>query len=87
MAVSLTCRRAFAENGVFKIQWSDKVEQEFLSRAQAREFADNILSKDTLRALMILRWLTANPAGDNPNLIQSRTITGDPSSNSIVTIS
>lgn len=82
MATALTCTSVVRRSGRAYVRWSDKVEQEFDSVAQAKDWLRSVRDdggdfKDVLRALLIAKWFEANPSGDNPALLEGRTITLD----------
>lgn len=81
MAVALTCRSVVRRGGKYYVRWSDKTELEFTAladvRAYIRDARDDGTGEDTLRVLLLARWLEQNPAGDNPALLAGRTITLD----------
>lgn len=80
MAISVTCQAVRSADGKFYIRWSDKMEQEFESRAAAidfvRQFA-GVAGKDFLRAMALAKYLNSDPNGTNPNLLIGKTITLD----------
>lgn len=78
MAASITCTRVIRRNGRVYVNWSDKTQNEFTSLEDARAFVRDTLSKDSLRAMLIAKYLHVDPTAANPSLLEGRTITADP---------
>lgn len=70
------------------IRWSDGVEQEFTSIAQAKAFAhDNIDWRDVARRMALARYLRVDPTGATPSLIEGHSITLTDENNTMATVS
>lgn len=86
-SLTLTVTNVVHQNGRVYINWSDGVQQEFSSLADAQTIRDNLFSnRDTLRAIALARYLRIDPDGTNPSLMQGRAITFDDTTNNIVGI-
>jgi len=86
MPISVTCTGVRRANGKAYVAFG-KHDREFSSVAEAREFVRETLSKKVLEALLIAKWLAADPNASNPALIEGRTITGDLTINNVVRVS
>jgi hypothetical protein len=76
MAVSVTCTRVVAAPGK-RIVMFGKTGVELTSLADARAYVDGLLTRDVLQAMLIAKWLLADPAGANPALVEGKTISAD----------
>lgn len=86
-SLTLTVTDVVHADGRVYINWSDGVQQEFGSLADAQAARDNLFSnRDTLRAIALARYLRIDPDGSNPGLMEGRDITFDDTTNSIVNI-
>ena len=84
MAVSLTCTAVVRRAGRHYVRWGDGAELEFDSLAGVRAFIRCARMsrvdgpKDLLRAMLLDWWLEQNQSGDNPALLEGRTVTYNP---------
>lgn len=76
MALSVTCTGVRKSGGKIYIQFG-KVEREFESAAHVKAWVGDTLDRDTLQAMLIAKWLDADPTGSTPALVIGKTITGD----------
>lgn len=85
---SLTVTKVFRRNGRAYIRFSDKLEKEFASLAEAKEYAQSVVDDlEFLRKLAMCRYFQVDPNATNPNLIEGRTITVTNESNNMVVVS
>lgn len=76
---TITCRNVRRANGKVYVKWSDKSENEFASLAEAKEFIYALRDDpDLLKRLFLAVYLTRDPNGTNPTIIEGHTITFDP---------
>ncbi len=84
--VSLTCTKVYQPGtGKVYVNWSDGVQDEFASLQQAKD-ATAILTKETLRALAIARYLNADPTAATPSILEGHAISYSPSLNRMVEV-
>lgn len=79
-SVTLRQVRRAAATGRIYLRFTDKVDLEFNSDAEAKAWvgdadADQSQVRDFLRRLIVAWWLRQNPAGNNPALVEGKTIT------------
>lgn len=87
-SLTLTVSKVRRTNGKVYVVFSDGLELEFSSLADAREYRDGLVTAlgDTLRRFVVARFLRVNPNGDNPALIEGRSITVTDESNTMIQV-
>lgn len=77
MAVAVTCTNVVRRNGITYVRFSDKTELEFQNLEEVREFIRSVSSKDTLRAILLAKFLEVSPDGSNAAVMVGKTVTLD----------
>ena len=76
---SITCRNVRQIGGKVYIKFSDKGELEFSSLAEARAFVQRLLDDpDLLKRLFLAIYLSRDPNGTNPAIMEGKTLTLEP---------
>lgn len=85
---TLTVTRIRQVDNKLYVQWSDGLENEFSSLADAIAVTRDTLaeSKNVLRAMGIARYLRLDPTGGNPAVMVGHSITYTDTSNSMVVV-
>jgi hypothetical protein len=84
MATALTCTNIVRRNGVSYVRWSDKVELEFRTAENVRDYIRDMrdgegTGKDIMRAMLLDWWRQRDPNFLTPATIINKTITYDTS--------
>lgn len=90
MAATVTCTKVAKAAGRGYVRFNDGTELEFVSIAEARAWAEAQLNdvsvKAVLRAVLIVKWLRADPNANNSALIEGRSATADLTSSNVITV-
>lgn len=87
-SVTLTVSDVRQAGGKVFVRWSDGVENEFASLADAIAFRDSLFreGRELARKMAIARYLRVDPTGSNPSLIEGRSITLTDESNTMAAV-
>lgn len=85
---TLSVTKVLKAGGKVYVQWSDGLQQEFDSLADAIARTRDTLaeSKNVLRAMALARYLRVDPAGANPLLIEGHSVTYTDQNNTMVQV-
>lgn len=87
-SVAVTVSTVRRINGIVYVRWSDGVENQFDSLADAKTFIqDGDAFRDIARRMLIARYLRVDPTGNNPGLIEGRTMTLTDENNTMAVVS
>lgn len=85
VAVTVATVRRVA--GRVYVRWTDGTEDEFDSLADAKAFIqDGDSFRQIAKRMLIARYLRVDPTGNNPNLIEGRTMTLTDDSNTMAVV-
>lgn len=76
MAQTVTCTNVIKAGGKVRIQFG-KTEMEFDSAAAVHAYIADSLGVDVLRAILMAKWLQADPTAATPSLIVGHSVTAD----------
>lgn len=73
---TITCTEVVQQDGKVYLNWSDGIQTEYSSLAQAIAERDQLYAngKETLRSMAIARYLRADPTASNPSIIEGHAI-------------
>lgn len=80
MAISVQCTDVIKRSGKVYVRWNDKIELEFASLKELKDFVaeiDRNEVRDILRRIALAKYLKADPNANNPNALIGRTIALD----------
>lgn len=92
VSVTLTDVQRVTTTGRVYVRFADGFEWEFPSAQAAREFIRALDDPDEdglrlARMLLILWWLKRNPTGNNPALVEGKTLTFDLTASPVLQVS
>jgi hypothetical protein len=83
---SVTCHDVFKRGERVYIRFDDHT-HEFPNDQAVLDWVKDIESIENLRRLAVLIWLRRNPTGNNPSLIEGKTLTFNPDQvNNLLTV-
>jgi hypothetical protein len=87
-SVTLTVTKVLKQGGKVYVRWSDGIEQEFASLADAQAVRNDLAAQASslARRFAVARYLQLDPTGTNPALIEGHSVTVTDDSNSMVQV-